>query len=101
MRSEFGGHSAFVTHIPNAADAREEAVINPPPKPRAPSPRAFSNGGSSAVGGEVDHPFGAPHNPSVDLAANIYEIREQWRRRQNWHRAEKSLTLQARALCRR
>lgn len=31
----------------------------------------------------------------------IDEIREQWRRRQAWHRAEKSLTLQAKALCRR
>src|SRR5690606_39445137 len=31
----------------------------------------------------------------------IEEIREQWARRQNWHRAEKSLTLQAKALCRR
>lgn len=31
----------------------------------------------------------------------IEEIREQWARRQNWHRAEKSLTMQAKALCRR
>lgn len=31
----------------------------------------------------------------------IDEIQEQWRQRQIWHRAEKSLTLQARALCRR
>lgn len=31
----------------------------------------------------------------------IDEIREQWRRRQAWHRAEKSLTLQAKAMCRR
>jgi hypothetical protein len=35
------------------------------------------------------------------LANTIAEIREQWRRRQSWHRAEKSLTLQAKALCRR
>lgn len=33
--------------------------------------------------------------------AVIAEIREQWRRRQAWHRAEKALTLQAKALCRR
>lgn len=33
--------------------------------------------------------------------ATIDEIREQWRRRQAWHRAEKALTLQAKALCRR
>ncbi len=37
----------------------------------------------------------------ADLANLIAEIREQWRRRQAWHRAEKSLTLQAKALCRR
>jgi hypothetical protein len=37
-------------------------------------------------------------NPLGDLIA---EIREQWRRRQSWHRAEKSLTLQSKALCRR
>lgn len=39
-------------------------------------------------------------HPGVD-PATIAEIREQWRRRQAWHRAEKSLTLQAKALCRR
>lgn len=31
----------------------------------------------------------------------IDEIRELWKRRQAWHRAEKSLTLQAKASCRR
>lgn len=30
----------------------------------------------------------------------IPTIRAQWRQRQNWHRAEKSLTLQAKAMCR-
>jgi transposase len=40
------------------------------------------------------------HDPAAS-AATIAEIREQWRRRQSWHRAEKSLTLQAKALCRR
>lgn len=38
---------------------------------------------------------------SIADPAVIVEIREQWRRRQAWHRAEKSLTLQAKALCRR
>lgn len=33
--------------------------------------------------------------------APIDEIIEQWRRRQAWHRTEKSITLQAKALCRR
>jgi len=35
------------------------------------------------------------------MQQTIEEIREQWRRRQGWHRAEKSLTLQAKAICRR
>lgn len=35
------------------------------------------------------------------LSSAIDTIREQWRRRQMWHRAEKSLTLQAKAMCRR
>lgn len=35
------------------------------------------------------------------VADTIAEIREQWRLRQAWHRSEKSLTLQCKALCRR
>ncbi|MBX9874648.1 MAG: hypothetical protein K2X84_07305 [Beijerinckiaceae bacterium] len=50
---------------------------------------------------EIDHPCTAHQTLGVDLAPIIAEIREQWRRRQAWHRAEKSLTLQAKALCRR
>lgn len=43
-----------------------------------------------------------PPDGSVRVeAALILEMREQWRRRQAWHRAEKSLMLQAKALCRR
>jgi len=38
---------------------------------------------------------------AVDISTAIDEIREQWKRRQMWHRAEKSLTLQAKAMCRR
>lgn len=38
----------------------------------------------------------APADPFV-----IDAIVEQWRQRQSWHRAEKSLTLQAKAICRR
>lgn len=51
--------------------------------------------------GEVDHNWPDVQRKRVDLAAPIAEIREQWRRRQAWHRAEKALTLQAKALCRR
>lgn len=50
--------------------------------------------------GGVDQASADAQINSVD-AATIDEIREQWRRRQAWHRAEKSLTLQAKALCRR
>jgi hypothetical protein len=53
--------------------------------------------------GETDQGPGAylGQASNVDLAQIIDEIREQWRRRQAWHRAEKGLTLQAKALCRR
>lgn len=56
---------------------------------------------SVVIASEVGHDLGVTHNPNADLAPIIAEIREQWRRRQAWHRAEKSLTLQAKALCRR
>lgn len=67
-------------------------------------------------GGQVkcvgdDHIQGAPASFFVDggrffhdppcAAAPIDEIIELWRQRQAWHRAEKSLTLQAKAICRR
>lgn len=68
----------------------------------------------SQIGGNADDEAGhkrfAPHEDdaslvaqirSADLANLIAELREQWRRRQAWHRAEKALTLQAKALCRR
>lgn len=51
--------------------------------------------------GEGGHRGYAFHSTTADLATFIAELREQWRRRQAWHRAEKSLTLQAKALCRR
>jgi transposase len=56
-------------------------------------------GGNSE--GEGGHFNNVPHGHVAVLANTIDEIREQWRRRQAWHRAEKSLTLQAKALCRR
>lgn len=37
----------------------------------------------------------------INSATTIAEIQEQWRRRQAWHRAEKSLTLTIKAICRR
>lgn len=61
----------------------------------------FEFGGN--VEGEADHERSVvrDHYLDVSLANLIAEIREQWRRRQAWHRTEKSLTLQAKALCRR
>lgn len=59
-----------------------------------------SNIGSN-VDSEVGHKVIDAHLVHADLALIIAEIREQWRRRQAWHRAEKSLTLQSKALCRR
>ena len=41
------------------------------------------------------------HKVGASLSETIQAISEQWRRRQSWHRAEKSLTLQIRAFCRR
>lgn len=61
------------------------------------APNQFAGNGDS----EVDRYAMGTHASDVDLAPTIAEIREQWRRRQAWHRAEKSLTLQAKALCRR
>ncbi|GEM_PF-865131 len=62
------------------------------------SPVANHPGNGSGVGQACDAFLG--HGVGADPAI-IAEIREQWRRRQAWHRAEKSLTLQAKALCRR
>lgn len=61
------------------------------------APIQFAGNGECRVDlKKLDH-----QSSAVDTAPIIGEIREQWRRRQAWHRAEKSLTLQAKALCRR
>ena len=64
--------------------------------PAANLPVASGDGGGVGQCGRVQQDQSTPVDPAV-----IAEIREQWRRRQAWHRAEKSLTLQAKALCRR
>lgn len=51
--------------------------------------------------GEANQPGHDTQARTAGLSNLIEEIREQWRRRQAWHRAEKSLTLQAKACCRR
>jgi hypothetical protein len=61
----------------------------------------FETHSISVVGGEASHYASDIQIANAGLSTLIEEIREQWRRRQVWHRAEKSLTLQAKATCRR
>lgn len=67
------------------------------PKNRMP-PTAHNFPGNGEGSARCTVPLG--HTSTAD-PNTIAELREQWRRRQSWHRAEKSLTLQAKALCRR
>lgn len=107
-----GGHSRIATHRCGAAVApnsklpgksRRGAATIRTAKPVSPlSPAATT---SEIVGREAGE-GGAGHTRPVTQAsgadpATIDTIREYWRRRQAWHRAEKALTLQAKALCRR
>lgn len=66
------------------------------------SPDAAIPSASDGEGGGIGH-TARVHEDQRSGAdpATIAELREQWRRRQAWHRAEKSLTLQSKALCRR
>ena len=71
------------------------------PKPTAPA-RPFSDGHQdsethlpTAVAGDGHTKGEIQHGSAIPV------IIELWRRRQSWHRAEKSLTLQASAICRR
>lgn len=58
--------------------------------------------GGLAVGeGGIGQERLGTHPGHADLANTIDLIREIWRRRQAWHRAEKTLIFQAKALCRR
>lgn len=121
------GSPAPNSEIGSDAEASGSAEVLESPKTRMPTARAQSEIPSN--GGPIDQeePAHWGHHQHVDRAnipgngeggvdhvtivagdlpttvdpATIDEIREQWRRRQNWHRAEKSLTLQAKALCRR
>ena len=51
--------------------------------------------------GEGNHTIFNAQAAHVPLSATISAVLEIWRRRQGWHRAEKSLTLQCQAFCRR
>lgn len=79
------GHKRFAPHEDDASLVAHDIEI---------AGREAGEGGVGHLGSDTQW-----HR--ADLADLIAEIREQWRRRQGWHRAEKSLTLQAKALCRR
>ncbi len=68
-----------------------EAAYQVTPKRTLPQEGCAEICDDAGQGNSVTHP---------DAAHIIAEIRIQWRMRQNWHRAEKSLTLQIRAICR-
>lgn len=94
--------AALLHEMPGASRRSGATNVAMPTKqrlsPTAPiSKIADREAGEGAVGQEIC----AHQTASADLANLIAELREQWRRRQAWHRAEKSLTLQAKALCRR
>lgn len=80
--------------------ARRAPIVEMSPLGRLAS-ATNSNPRSDAEDSEVGQYKSAAHVRTADLAPIIAELREQWRRRQAWHRAEKSLTLQAKSLCRR
>jgi hypothetical protein len=57
--------------------------------------------GLRAGEGEDGQRSSVTQGPHAGLAATVDTIREEWRQRQAWMRAETGLTLQAKALCRR
>lgn len=52
---------------------------------------------SAAAGDDVGHPGSDAHGTCSPVIAEIIQL---WRMRQRWHRAEKSLILQGKAICR-
>jgi hypothetical protein len=91
MRDSGNGHKSPATHEFSAAPAtNSKKRAKPSLKPK----EAEREGEAGPL--NIDTRIA-----SASLANTLAEIREQWRRRQAWHRAEKSLTLQAKALCRR
>ena len=52
-------------------------------------------------GSKGRHCVFASQSSNAPFHLSIDQVRELWRRRQNWHKAEKSLTLQIKGVCRR
>lgn len=89
--------------------AQASPIPELPTPPLSPEPTTIYSLPKLAVSvppfSEFDHCTCDAHTDNVELAPHhtdaINEIREQWRRRQAWHQQEKSLTLSAKAMCRR
>jgi hypothetical protein len=97
---QFEGPQKTVTQQGSALDGPAKVLTSPiEDVPGRPSKRnghmRFGTQPDCAVAGD-DHRSLETH--SVNVIATITEL---WRRRQSWHRAEKSLTLAAGAICRR
>lgn len=97
--------SARVSPQPSPRKRKGKATIVTEPMAILPSPPLNSghqvreiqcaNAGKGGVQPTLDD------HSSIDAAHLIDELIEQWHRRQMWHRAEKSLTLQGKSMCRR
>lgn len=91
-----------ITEMPGASRRGGATThLGSPKHPLSPVAPVYEIVGYEAGEGEPGQSKNAAHIARAGLANNIAELREQWRRRQAWHRAEKALTLQAKALCRR
>ena len=94
-----GCQGVYENHYTNATKGRAKGETDPttpaPAQPVSDGHHASEAHCSTAVNGDG-------HISTGPLASNaVPVIIELWRRRQAWHRAEKSLTLQASAICRR
>lgn len=98
--ADASGHSPSETHVRVAACETfslrrgRKAKSQPLPDDAMLSPQ------SGLAGGDLGHAPHVPHLLAAEVANLIAEIQALWRRRVQWHRAEKSLTLQASAICR-
>lgn len=80
---------------PSRRKTRGRAITPSEPTFQMPSP---SNPG--LAGGGLCHELPETHDKCAETAATIATIQALWRRRQQWHSAEKRLTLQMSAICR-
>jgi len=87
-------HHAHLTE-PSADEAGAIAKSVTQPGAQSLSPTSSEH----RLGGDLGHRICVDQVGRAEVANNIAEIRMLWRRHRQWHRAEKSLTLQAFAVC--